>query len=160
MKQTSTVFLRIVIFLMGIPIVGLCLFGLPWMAKEAVVGEMAAARYLAPVLTGMYASAIPFFFALFQATRLLHYIDRSTAFSELSVQALKKIKHCAVAITIIYLALMPFLVLMAEADDAPGVPLIGLVIIFASLVIAVFAAVLQKLLKEAIELKSELDLTI
>jgi hypothetical protein len=37
---------------------------------------------------------------------------------------------------------------------------IGLVIIFASMVIAVFAAVLQRLLQEAIHIKSENDLTI
>ncbi|MER2256900.1 MAG: DUF2975 domain-containing protein, partial [Priestia megaterium] len=36
----------------------------------------------------------------------------------------------------------------------------GLVVPFASLVIAVFAAVLQKLLQEAIHIKSENDLTV
>ncbi|MED4598856.1 DUF2975 domain-containing protein, partial [Bacillus subtilis] len=41
-----------------------------------------------------------------------------------------------------------------------GIIVIGLVIIFASMVIAVFAAVLQKLLKEAIDIKSENDLTV
>jgi capsular polysaccharide biosynthesis protein len=35
-----------------------------------------------------------------------------------------------------------------------------MVIIFASLVIAVFAAVLQKLIKNAIDIKSENDLTV
>lgn len=49
---------------------------------------------------------------------------------------------------------------MAERDDAPGIIVIGLIIIFASMVIAVFAAVLQKLLKEAIAIKSENDLTV
>lgn len=55
---------------------------------------------------------------------------------------------------------MPVFYLMAEIDDAPGIIVIGLVIIFASMVIAVFAAVLQKLLKEAIDIKSENDLTV
>ncbi|MNC71843.1 hypothetical protein D3C75_1228060 [compost metagenome] len=55
---------------------------------------------------------------------------------------------------------LPLFYLMAEKDDAPGIIVIGLVIIFASMVIAVFAAVLQKLLKEAIELKLENDLTV
>jgi len=36
----------------------------------------------------------------------------------------------------------------------------GLVIIFASVVIAAFAALLQKLLQNAIEIKSENDLTV
>lgn len=55
---------------------------------------------------------------------------------------------------------MPVFYLMAEIDDAPGIIVIGLIIIFASMVIAVFAAVLQKLLKEAIDIKSENDLTV
>jgi hypothetical protein len=45
-------------------------------------------------------------------------------------------------------------------SGAPGGIVIGLVIIFASIVIAVFAAVLQKLLRNAIDIKSENDLTI
>ncbi len=49
---------------------------------------------------------------------------------------------------------------MAERDDAPGIIIIGMIMIFASLVIAVFAAVLQRLLKDAIDIKSENDLTV
>lgn len=55
---------------------------------------------------------------------------------------------------------MPLFYLIAEADDAPGIILIGMLLIFAALVIAVFAAVLQKLLQEAIHIKSENDLTV
>ena len=55
---------------------------------------------------------------------------------------------------------MPLFYLIAEMDDAPGIILIGLVLIFASMVIAVFAAVLQRLLQEAIDIKSENDLTV
>ena len=42
----------------------------------------------------------------------------------------------------------------------PGMIVIGLVLIFACLVIAVFAAVLQKLLRSAIDMKQEIDLTV
>ena len=108
----------------------------------------------------MYASAIPFYFALYQAFKLLSYIDKNKAFSELSVKALKNIKYCAITISILYVLGMPLFYLMAERDDAPGIILIGLVIIFASMVIAVFAAVLQRLLQEAIDIKSENDLTV
>ncbi len=63
-------------------------------------------------------------------------------------------------ISILYVTGMPFLYLMGEMDDAPGIILLGMVIIFASMVIAVFAAVLQRLLQEAINIKSENDLTV
>ena len=50
--------------------------------------------------------------------------------------------------------------MIAQWDDAPGLALIDLVIIGASMVIAVFAAVLQRLLQEAIDIKTENDLTV
>jgi hypothetical protein len=146
----------VVVFLIGIPILALCLFGLPLIVKKAAD----AYWMIKPVLIGMYVTAIPFFAALYQALKLLSYIDQNIAFSELSVQALKIIKYCASSISVLYAAVMPFVYLLAETDDAPGAIVIGLVIIFASIVLAVFAAVLEKLLRAAIDIKSENDLTI
>jgi hypothetical protein len=60
----------------------------------------------------------------------------------------------------LYVVIMPFVFLVADLDDAPGLIIIGMVPIFASMVIAVFAAVLQKLLQNAIDIKSENDLTV
>ncbi len=148
--KRETLFLKVVVFLIGIPVLALCIFGLP-----------SFANYLHyPVLIGMYAAAVPFFFALYQTLKLLSYIDKNKAFSELSINALKYIKYCAITISILYAGLIPLLIPIAEQDDAPGIILIGMVITFASIVIAVFAAVLQKLLKNAIDIKSENDLTV
>ncbi|MDM5155543.1 DUF2975 domain-containing protein [Bacillus sp. DX1.1] len=158
MKRGSTIFLKIAVFLIGTPVLALCIFGLPWLANNPVNPDYAHILY--PILIIMYVSVIPFFVALYQAFRLLSYIDKNKAFSELSVRALKNIKYCAITISILYVVGMPLFYLMAEIDDAPGIILIGLVVIFASMVIAVFSAVLQKLLKDAIDIKSENDLTV
>lgn len=145
---------------MGIPVLALCIFVVPEIGKymAELYPEIAYLKYL--VFIELYATAVPFYFALYQAFRLLSYIDKNKAFSELSVRALMKIKYCAATIGALYALGMPLFYLMAERDDAPGVIVIGMVMIFASMVIAVFAAVLQKLLKEAIDIKSENDLTI
>ncbi|MGX1983628.1 DUF2975 family protein [Thermolongibacillus altinsuensis] len=158
MKQRSTLFLKIAVFIIGTPVLALCIFGLPWLANNPVNPDYAHILY--PILIIMYVSVIPFFVALYQAFKLLSYIDKNKAFSEISVKALNKIKYCAITISGIYVVGMPFFYILAELDDAPGVILIGLVVIFASMVIAVFAAVLQRLLQEAIDIKSENDLTI
>ncbi len=73
---------------------------------------------------------------------------------------MKKIKFAAFSISAIYAVILPFVYVVAEIDDAPGLILVGMIPIFASLVVAVFAAVLQKLLNEAIKIKSENDLTV
>jgi hypothetical protein len=150
MKRCSTIFLKIAVILIGIPILALYIFWLPGFANYL--------HYA--ILIGVYATAISFFFALYQAFKLLNYIDKNKAFSELSVKALKYIKYCAITISIIYTVLIPFLFPIADADDAPGLVGIPVIIIFASIVIAVFAAVLQRLLQDAIDIKSENDLTV
>lgn len=158
MKRGSTIFLKIAVFLIGTPALALCIFGLPWLANNPVNPDYAHILY--PILIIMYVSVIPFFVALYQAFRLLSYIDKNKAFSIISIRALKKIKYCAIIISTLYVVMMPFVYLVAEKDDAPGLIIIGMVPIFASMVIAVFSAVLQRLLQEAIDIKSENDLII
>lgn len=158
MKRGSTIFLKIAVFLIGTPVLALCIFGLPWLANNPVNPDYSNILY--PILIIMYVSVIPFFVALYQAFRLLSYIDKNKAFSIISVRALKKIKYCAITISTLYVVIMPFVYLLAEKDDAPGLIIIGMVSIFASMVIAVFAAVLQRLLQEAIDIKSENDLIV
>ncbi|MGG3575161.1 DUF2975 domain-containing protein [Bacillus gobiensis] len=158
MKRGSTIFLKIAVFLIGTPVLALCIFGLPWLANNPVNPDYAHILY--PILIIMYVSVIPFFVALYQAFRLLSYIDKNKAFSIISVRALKKIKYCAITISTLYVVIMPFVYLVAEKDDAPGLIIIGMVSIFAAMVIAVFAAVLQRLLQEAIDIKSENDLIV
>lgn len=156
----ETFFLKFVVVLMGLPVVALCIFLLPGLSEYVadITPEFSYTKYL--FLIGMYATALVFFYALYQTLKLLTYIDKNKAFSDLSVRSLKNIKYCAITISILYVAELPIIYLIADADDAPGVMLIGLVITFASMVIAVFAAVLQKLLKHAIDIKSENDLTV
>jgi hypothetical protein len=105
-------------------------------------------------------TVIPFFIALFQTMKLLSYIDKNIAFSELSTKALNTIKYCAIVMSGFYAAFLPFLFRVAELDDAPGIVVIGLTSVGASITIAVFAAVLQRLLQDALNIKSENELTI
>lgn len=132
-------------------------------ARDSELCSGIVSRYFLSKISRLYrfvCSGNTFYFALYQAFTLLSYIDRNKAFSELSVRALKKIKYSAITISLLLVAGMPLFYLIAEMDDAPGIILIGLVLIFASMVIAVFAAVLQRLLQEAIDIKSENDLTV
>lgn len=158
MKRGSTIFLKIAVFLIGAPVLALCIFGLTWLPNNPVNPDYAHILY--PIVIGMYVSVIPFFVALYQAFKLLSYIDKNQAFSELSVKALKNIKFCAMIICGLYVCILPFVYFVADLDDAPGLIIIGMVPIFASMVIAVFAAVLQRLLQEAIDIKTENDLIV
>lgn len=154
MKKSSTLFLKLVILLIGVAVLGLCIFMLPAGIMSDNVG------YYRPILIGMYIPAIPFFIALFQAIKILSLIDKNKVFSQSCVNALKNIKYCGIAISVLYAFGMPYIYYAAERDDAPGVILIGLVFIFASAVVATAAGVFQRLLQNAVDLKSENDLTV
>jgi hypothetical protein len=160
MKRGSTLILKTAVILIGAVVLALCIFLVPGIAEFAATlyPDFRVIRYLVFIL--MYGAAIPFYIGLFQAFNLLRFIDKDQAFSDLSVRALRVIKNCAFIISGFYFVGLPLFYLVAEKDDAPGVMLFGLTIIFASIVIAVFAAVLQRLLQEALEIKNENDLTI
>ncbi|WNS45997.1 DUF2975 domain-containing protein [Paenibacillus sp. MMS20-IR301] len=159
-KPGSTTFLKAVILLFALAALALCVFVVPEIAGFAAELYPDLSYIQVLVMIDLYGAALPFYIALYQAFKLLGYIDRNKAFSETSVQVLKNIKYCAVAISGMFALGMPLFYLMAERDDAPGIIVIGMIIILAAMVIAVFAAVLQKLLTEAIAIKSENDLTV
>jgi len=156
----TTLYLKLAVIVIGIPILAVCIFLVPLIAKYAAILLPDMTYIKSFIYIDLYASAIPFYFALYQAYKLLSYIDHNNAFSDLSVKALKYIKYCAMSISALYTIGLPIFYLIADKDDAPGVIIIALIIIFASSVIAVFAAVLQRLLYKAIEIKSENDFTV
>lgn len=158
-KRSSTTFLKVILFLIGIAVLAICIFIVPQIAKFAadLYPSMASMKYLVFIL--MYGAAVPFYLALYQAFNLLRYIDKNTAFSELSVKALKNIRCCAITISGLYVLSFPLFRLITKEVDPPF-GFIEFIIISASLVIAVFTTVLQRLLQEAINIKSDNDLTV
>lgn len=158
--KKETLFLKIAIIVMGIPVLAGCVIGLPLLAMDAADGSQEMAYLLYGMMSVLGFSAIPYFLTLFQGYRLLTFIDVNQAFSERSVESLKMIKICSAVISGIYVLGLPLFYIVAELDDAPGVILVGMIFVGAPLIIAVFAAVLQKLLKSAIDMKREQELTI
>lgn len=156
MNRGSTLFLRAVIWGIGLLVLAICVAGLP----AAINAELDGDFDYGPIFLGLYIPAIPFFIALYQALKLLGYIDKNKAFSLAAIQTLRNIKRCALLISGLFTLGMPYVFYVADRDDAPGLALIGFVIIGASFVIATFAAVLQKLLLGASTIKKENDLTV
>jgi hypothetical protein len=154
MTLGSTHILRGVVILLGLLVLALCLIALPAGIASDNTG------YYWPILAGLYVPAIPFFYALHQTLKLLRYIDKNKAFSKLSVSALKNIKNCGLIISGLFTLGMPYIFYAADRDDAPGVVLIGFIIIGASFVIATSAAVFQRLVQNAVDIKEENDLTV
>ncbi len=160
MNKFSTVFLRIVIVIVGLAVLSLCVFAFPQIGEgwTAEFPEEPKSGYW--VMASLFAAAVPFFLALYFGLKLLSYIDLNKAFSEDSVRVLQRIVYCAVAMSIALMTYMPAAYHFAEIDDAPGVIIFAFAFACGPLVVAVFAAVLKKLLQNAIDFKNENDLTV
>lgn len=102
-KQGSTTFLKIIIFLIGIAVLAACIFLLPEAARRDAI-ERPGDYSLYPLLVCTYGICITFSLALYHTFKLLTYIEKNNAFSQLSLQSLKVIKKCA--FTVIFLILL------------------------------------------------------
>ena len=159
MKKGSTLFLKFVICLIAFGAFT-CLIWLPQLEGRAADLDLIRI-YMDPLIIYTYIGSIPFFVALYQAFKLLGYIDGNKVFSQLSVDAVRNIKYCAMAFVGFILLGLLYIRLSAPVDEDPaGVTALGTVISFASIVIATAAAIFQRLLQNAVDLKSENDLTV
>jgi hypothetical protein len=78
--------------IIGIPILALCIFLVPELAV-AVADFLGIHSINFIIFTLLYGGALPFYIALYQAFKLLSYIDKNIAFSELSVRTLMRINR-------------------------------------------------------------------
>lgn len=117
--------------------------------------------YADPFILYGYVASIAFFIALYKAFRLLGYIGQNKVFSLDSVKALRSIKYCAIALGVLIVLAGLYIRLFHHKDDDPA-GFLGMCIVttFVTIVIATAAAIFEKLLQNAIDMKSENDLTI
>lgn len=164
MKRVSTLFARGVVILVGIAALAVCLILLPELAREETVADPESAALTLPFLIGAYIVATPFFVALYQTFKLLHYVDTNKAFSKESIQTLRTIKICSIAFGILLiLAAAAGIVFVRSIDPLEDVTFVFPIVFFLTFiasVIAVFVAILQKLLADAVAMKSENDLIV
>jgi hypothetical protein len=151
--RSSTIFLRTVVILIGIGAVALLLW------EPRLEGRNAHATnfeiyFNDPFLALVYIGSIPFFVALHQAFKVLGYAGQSTVFSPQAVKALRTIKTCAMAIIGFVVLEEIFIMLTHGDDDAAGGIFIGLLIIFGSIVVAATAAIFERILQNAVDMKS------
>ena len=158
MNRSSTIFLQVVIVLIGIGALAFLLWEphVEGVNKHATLFEM----YFNPFVAYAYIASIPFFVALYQAFKVLGYAGQNKVFSEAAVKALRTIKYCALAIIGFVVAEEMFIMSNHGSDDAAGGVFMGVLITFGSIVVATAAAMFERVLQNAVDMKSENDLTV
>lgn len=158
MRKISIVFLQIAIVLIGIVAVAI-LIRVPLTEGRATNLDMFSI-YTDPFILYGYAASVAFFVALYKAFRLLGYIGQNKVFSSSSVKALKSIKYCAIILSILIVAAGLYVRIFQSDEDSAGFLVICIVTTFASGIVATAAAIFEKILQNAIDMKSENDLTV
>jgi hypothetical protein len=159
MKKNSTVFLRVCIVLVAV--IALTLMVVFPRTEGRAANLDWVGIYTDPLIIYMYIATIPFFVALYQAGKLLGLIDRSRVFSLTGVKAVRTIKYCAMWIITFIAASTGYLFITQRGkDDIAGGVAMGILIMLISAVVASAAAVFERLLHHAVDMKAENDLTV
>jgi hypothetical protein len=158
MKRSSTMFLQGVVVLIGIGVLALLLWE-PHLEGRNAHATLFEIYFHDPFLALVYLGSIPFFVALYQAFKVLGYVGKNKVFSPAAVKALRTIKYCAIAI-IGFVAVELIVIMLGDSDDRPPAVVMGILITFGSLVVAAAAAMFERALQSAVDLKSENDLTV
>ena len=159
MKRSSTIFLQIVIVALGIGALALLLWE-PQIEGRNVHATLFEIYFKDPFIALVYIGSIPFFAALYQAFKVLRYAGQNKVFSKEAVKALRTIKYCAIAIIGFVVVEEIFIMLNHGNDDPAGGVFMGVLITFGSVVIATAAAMFERILQNAVDIKSENDLTV
>ena len=158
MKRSSTAFLQTVIVLIAIGAAALMLWE-PHIEGRNAHATVFEIYFKDPFLAYAYVASIPFFAALYQAFKVLGYAGRNQVISQAAVNALRTIKRCAISM-IGFVVGAEIFIISSNDDDRAGGVFMGILILFGSVVIAAAAATFERVLQNAVDLKSENDLTV
>ena len=160
MKRGSTIFLQALILLLGVGVLALLLWE-PQVEGRNVNATLFEIYFKDPFLAYIYLAFVPFFVGLYQGFNILGYARRDEIFRQHSVRALRIIKYCALTTAIFILGAEAYLFIFIRGkDDIAGGVMMGVFVILVSAIIATAAAVFARILQNAVETKSENDLTV
>jgi hypothetical protein len=150
--------LQVVVVLIGMGVLTFLLWE-PHLEGRNVNATLFEIYFKDPFLAYAYIGSIPFFVALYQTFRLFGYIRRNEIFSRRSVRALRTIKYCALVL-IGFVAVSVIFMIFGDRDDRPAGVFMRLLITFPTIVIGIAAAVFERILQNAVDIKPGNDLTV
>ncbi|HTI98811.1 MAG TPA: DUF2975 domain-containing protein [Dongiaceae bacterium] len=157
MKSGSTIFLQVIIVLLGL---GALTFMI-WEPQVEGVNAHATLfqMYFSSFVLYAFIGSTPFFVALYHAFKVLGYIRQNKIFTQTTVNSLRIIKFCALAL-IGFVAVSIIFMIGADRDDRPAGLFMHILVTFPALVVATAAAIAERILQNAVDIKSENDFTV
>jgi hypothetical protein len=147
MKKSSIVFLKAGIVVIAIGV----LAGLIWFPQTEgrATNLDLLSIYTDPLIIYTYVSSTLFFIGLYQAFKLLQFIDADKAFSQEAITTLKNIKFVSISLIGFIILGLLFIRFFTHGDDPAGPTMLGICVSIAFGVIATIAGIFQKLFQNA-----------
>lgn len=149
MKRSSALFLQVVIVLVGIAALAFLLWE-PHIEGRNAHATTFEVYFKDPFLAYVYVGSIPFFVALYRIFLLAGHVRKNGAFSQVTVDALRAIKHFMMAFIAFVAGGVAFIIIFGDNDDRPAGVFMGFLVAFPSSVIAIAAAILARNLQNAL----------
>lgn len=152
MKKSPTIFLQVVIVIIGIGTVALMLWE-PHIEGRNAHATLFEIYFKDPFLAYVYIASTPFFMALYQSFKVLRYVRQDNTFSQATVKGLRTIKYCAIVLASLIVAAEVYLfIAMSGKDDIAGGVAMGLFMIFTSVVVATVTGMFERILKNVLDI--------
>ncbi len=148
------------VILIGVGICGLVLYFMifPSLGQSFAYNYPELAHCYWPWLVFLWVSGIPCYIVLFIGWKIATNIGNEKSFSLENVQNFKLISWLAAGDTAYFFIGNVALLLLNMSH--PGITLCSLIMVFAGVAVAVAAAVLSRMVKNAADLQEQIDLTI
>ena len=144
MKKLNAYVLSGLLIFIGLIIFLLCAFVLPSIADDVVGHSPEVGHLKYPILLGMYATAIPFFYAIYATIVIIFTAEKESIYAGKIKHYLKQISYCAASIVILYIA--GFTILDVSQALPPIVAVLGVIIIVVSSIVATAALFIRNVL--------------
>src|SRR5689334_6129817 len=118
MKKGSTVFLKFALILIAVVAV-IALIRFPQTEGRATHLDLISI-YADPLIIYGYIASIPFFIGLYQAFKLLNFIDANKAFSQGAINTLKNMKLASLSLIGFIILGLCYIRFFAHGDDPAG----------------------------------------
>jgi Protein of unknown function (DUF2975) len=158
MKRVSSIFLQLVVVVIGLSALAFLLWE-PHIEGRNAHATLFEIYFNDPFLAYAYIASIPFFVGLYQAFKVLVCAGQDKIFTPQAVKAVRTIKYCAITM-IGFVAASVIFLFFGDPEDRPAGVFIRALITVGSIVVAIAAALFERILQTGVAVKSENNSTV
>ena len=149
MKRSSAFLIQVAIVLIGIATLAFMLWE-PHIEGRNAHASTFEVYFKDPFLAYVYVGSIPFFVALYRAFGLFGNVRHNGSFSQVTVDALRAVKRCAMVLLCFVAGGVVFILMSGDGEDRPAGIFMSFLFIFASTGIAIAAAMFARRLQDTL----------